>query len=147
MLSGTLALEQINDSHWSRKQWVFTSEATTSEKGMKSGNAIISVRQINALNKINNSHNLLYNCLNTRAKWYNFHSSLCLREEEYFLRLYRRFDVTTVIAQGNQRGSNTCTQNLTFTIEFHGRVEVEPIFRVQEMVGVRNRLIASIYRT
>ena len=54
---------------------------TALPKCMKSGNAIISVRQINALNKINNSHNLLLNYLNTRAKSCNFHSSPCLREK------------------------------------------------------------------
>ena len=70
--------------------------AVTSEWQENSGNAIISVRQINALNKINNSHNLLHNCLNTRTNWYNFPSSPCLREAEFFLRLYWRFDVTTV---------------------------------------------------
>lgn len=121
LLSGTLVLEQINDSHWSRKQSAFTSEPPL-PKCMKSGNAIISVRQINALNKINNSHNLLHNCLNTRAKWQNFHSSPCLREAEYFLRLYRPFDVTTVTGSllplGNQRVQ--IRQRAIFTIKFHG---------------------------
>lgn len=74
---------------------------------MKSGNAIISVHQIKPLNKTNNSHNLLSNCLNIRAKWYNFQSLPCLREADHFLRLYRRFNVTTLPPQATD-GSKTC---------------------------------------